>query len=308
MASEESADSGPAVQGTAVSNSDSTIVVAPFAMNKKMKDVSSPLTSNAKPAQSGERGILANMGFSGSVGLETVSSVTVSSLSVGPVVTNCEAVVSNRDILSLPVETVTIHSGEECCSGSDGNYFSFTHSELEVFKLEPINTNAMDCQTVCVAVNQTALKLVTHPGVDSEAEHGSGTDPGPLESLQPELPTLSPSSLAGRSSKLIQRTVESVAVLVDFEIAHAELEHSDLGNSELWPEHSEPPAQHETQQLAQLAARPVAQSTARPVAQSAAQPPAQLHPQMSLRSEAQFPMLPRAQSLVQSLFRHQFSC
>lgn len=164
MASEESADSGPAVQGAAVSNSDSAIVVAPFAMNKKMKDVSSPLTSNAKPAQSGEREILANLsitGFSGSVGLETVSSVTVSSLSVGPVVTNCEAVVSNRDILSLPVETVTIHSGEECCSGSDGNYFSCAHSELGVFKLEPINTNAVDFQTVCVAVNQTALKLVT---------------------------------------------------------------------------------------------------------------------------------------------------
>lgn len=110
-----------------------------------------------------ERKVLSNpstVGFSGPVGLETVSS-----LSAVPVVTNCEAVVSNRDILSLPVETVTIHSGEECCSGSGGNYFSCAHSEPGVFKLEPINNNAVDFQTVRVAVNQTALKLVTQPGL-----------------------------------------------------------------------------------------------------------------------------------------------
>ncbi|XP_019210728.1 proline-rich protein 36-like [Oreochromis niloticus] len=257
-------------------------------MNKKMKAVSPALASNAKPAESGEREVLANLspvGFSGSVGLETVSSVAVSSLSVGPVVTNCEPVVSNRDILSLPVETVTIHAREECCSGSDGNCFSCAHFEPGDFKLEPINTKAVDFQTVCVADNWTALKLGTHPGVYSEGEHGSGTAPGPLESLQPEFPTLPPLTLAGRSSELIQQTVDSVAVLVDFEIAHPELGHSNLGNSEVWPEHSEPPAQHETQQLAQ----------------SATHPPAQLHPQTSLQSVAQFPVLPRAQSPVQSV-------
>lgn len=57
VASEESADSGPAVQGAAVSNSDSTIVVTPLAINK-MKAVSSPLTSNAKPAESREKGFV----------------------------------------------------------------------------------------------------------------------------------------------------------------------------------------------------------------------------------------------------------
>lgn len=83
-----------------------------------------------------ERKVLSNpstVGFSGPVGLETVSS-----LSAVPVVANCKAVVSNRGILSLPAETVTIHSGQEC-SGSDGNYFSCAHSEPGVFKLEPIN-------------------------------------------------------------------------------------------------------------------------------------------------------------------------
>lgn len=43
---------------------------------RKLKTVSSPFTGNAKPAKCGERAVLANLstvGFSESVGLETVS-------------------------------------------------------------------------------------------------------------------------------------------------------------------------------------------------------------------------------------------
>lgn len=90
----------------------------------------------------------------------------------------------------------------------------------------------MHSQTVCVAVNQAALKLVT------EAEDGSGTTAFDL----------------GEGIKWAN-SADCVAFLVDFEIARAELEHSDLGSAELWPEHSELPAQHETQILAQSAAQ-----------------------------------------------------
>lgn len=74
MALEESADSGPAEQGAAESYS--AIVVILLALNRKLKTVSSPFTGNAKPAKCGEREVLANLstvGFSESVGLETVS-------------------------------------------------------------------------------------------------------------------------------------------------------------------------------------------------------------------------------------------
>lgn len=75
VALEESADSGPAEQGAAESYS--AIVVILLALNRKLRTVSSPLTGNAKPAfMSGEREVLANLstvGFSESVGLETVS-------------------------------------------------------------------------------------------------------------------------------------------------------------------------------------------------------------------------------------------